>query len=342
MSILNIAELLAPISDSDPAGSSLTLKDENDLAEARRDDPRADEPKSADWIRVHQLAEEILTTRSKHLDVATRLTEALVKRHGFAGLRDGLQLLRRLTDECWERMQPAIDDGDLSMRVGAFEFLDDTSGLSLFPNTVRAVPLLHGKEEDGYSCLDWQRAELQQDKDRIAEMQLAGQRTPQDKLEASFKELDEADQALAELLQALQNRMGNDAPRLTNLRTALADCRRFGQPYRKIPETSRPDSEGKNDTPGEGEDGQAGLGVGRAPRTRKQAYDMLRKAAAVLEELEPHSPIPYLVRRAVELGEMRFPDLAKQLIRSPDLLTELYREFGIHPDAEEASSSGES
>jgi hypothetical protein len=62
----------------------------------------------------------------------------------------------------------------------------------------------------------------------------------------------------------------------------------------------------------------------------------------VLEELEPHSPIPYLVRRAVELGEMRFPDLAKQLIRSPDLLTELYREFGIHPDAEEASSSGES
>jgi len=45
--------------------------------------------------------------------------------------------------------------------------------------------------------------------------------------------------------------------------------------------------------------------------------------------LEPHSPIPYLVQRAVELGAMPFPQLMRALIRDANTLTELSRELGI-------------
>ncbi len=49
----------------------------------------------------------------------------------------------------------------------------------------------------------------------------------------------------------------------------------------------------------------------------------------MLRELEPHSPIPYLIQRAVELGSLPFPQLINALIRDDSILTELRREFGI-------------
>ena len=45
--------------------------------------------------------------------------------------------------------------------------------------------------------------------------------------------------------------------------------------------------------------------------------------------MEPHSPIPDLLRRAVELGRMPFRRLITQLIRDPGQLAEVFREFGI-------------
>jgi type VI secretion system protein ImpA len=54
--------------------------------------------------------------------------------------------------------------------------------------------------------------------------------------------------------------------------------------------------------------------------------------------MEPHSPIPYLLERAVEMGRMPFPMLVKELIRDMAQLGEVYREFGIK-DAEPPPSS---
>jgi predicted component of type VI protein secretion system len=73
----------------------------------------------------------------------------------------------------------------------------------------------------------------------------------------------------------------------------------------------------------------APAGPARAPGSRAEAYRQLERAAAVLQELEPHSPIPYLVRRAVELGALPFPELIKVLIRDANVLNELSRELGL-------------
>ncbi len=55
----------------------------------------------------------------------------------------------------------------------------------------------------------------------------------------------------------------------------------------------------------------------------------------MLQRLEPHSPIPYLINRAVELGALSFPDLMRQLIRDSDVLMTMNRELGIKPPPEE-------
>ena len=68
--------------------------------------------------------------------------------------------------------------------------------------------------------------------------------------------------------------------------------------------------------------------------SRAEAYRRLAEAANVIERLEPHSPIPYLVRRAVELGSMPFPLLMRALIRDSSVLHEMNRELGIKDESE--------
>jgi type VI secretion system protein ImpA len=93
------------------------------------------------------------------------------------------------------------------------------------------------------------------------------------------------------------------------------------------------------ETPAEaGAGGQAPAARDGAPRgnmrTRAEVYHQLSQAAKVLRELEPHSPIPYLIERAVALGNMSFPDLIKVLVRDAGTLSELSREMGIEEPAQ--------
>jgi type VI secretion system protein ImpA len=58
-------------------------------------------------------------------------------------------------------------------------------------------------------------------------------------------------------------------------------------------------------------------------------YQRLTEAADVLAQLEPHSPVPYLIRKAVEFGSLPFPQLMRALIREEQVISEMNRELGI-------------
>ena len=120
--ILDIESLLAPIPGDEPAGSGVPLPVREELDRDRKEvnpddfdaqDPmRPEEAKHADWPRIIDICQEILVESSKDLMIVARLTEALVKLHGFAGLRDGLTLFHRLIDEAWDRLRPVIEEPD--------------------------------------------------------------------------------------------------------------------------------------------------------------------------------------------------------------------------------------
>jgi len=98
--ILEFEPLLAPIAGAEPAGEPLAFDVRKKLDDLRKeinpdqfapDDPRRpSQPQPADWPGIEQIAKDALATSSKDLLLATRLTESLVKQHGFRGLRDGL------------------------------------------------------------------------------------------------------------------------------------------------------------------------------------------------------------------------------------------------------------
>src|SRR5512143_1567723 len=98
-----IAELLEPIGGASPGGASLRyepLYEQIKQARVEEDElPGGDlggERRTADYALVVRLATEALSRRSKDLQIAAWLTEALLKREGFAGLSEGLKLIRSL------------------------------------------------------------------------------------------------------------------------------------------------------------------------------------------------------------------------------------------------------
>jgi type VI secretion system protein ImpA len=346
---LDFAALIEPVPGDNPAGEKYlpqSIQDnlDEDRKEVEAEEGSPEEPKKADWKGVVRTATEALTGTSKSLLVAARLTEALVKIHGFAGLRDALRLMRELIEQCWDRLYPALSEpeegesseaaeerqrDDLDRRAGPFNWLDEADRGARFPNTIRMVPMFFGKEGN-FGWLDWRQSVDGQGVTQDI-FQQAVHVTPFEKCELELADLTEARDELIKLSQVLDEKLGSSSPSFTGMRQAVSECYTL---LEEIVEKKRPagggegDSTGGEGAPGEG-GGPSGNGAPRAARSRAEAYRQLAEAANLLQQLEPHSPIPYLIQRAVELGSLPFPQLISQLIRSPDVLAELKRELGI-------------
>jgi type VI secretion system protein ImpA len=333
--LLDFEALLAPIPGDDPAGAPVPYDVRQQLEEARKeedpddyapDDPtRPQEARRADWAGIVRLAQQTLTGASKDLLVAARLTEALVRLHGFAGLRDGLRLLRELIEQCWDRLYPTIEDGDLEVRAGPFFWLDDADKGARFPNTLRAVPLV---AVDGrpYGWLAWRQSQDARGGVTREEFEQAILATPAEFCQRVVEEVAQGHDELNLLTRSLAQVMGQTAPGLTAIRQALDECQALA---RQIAQRKGPPVGAPAAPDGQPAAGAAAAGPSRAPATRAEVYRQLAQAAALLQELEPHSPIPYLIQRAVELGGLPFPQLIRALIRDQSVLGELNRELGL-------------
>lgn len=341
--LIDPVALLEAIPGDNPAGEPVPFQVRDELEQARKEidpndfdsnDPaRPAEPKWADWAGIVRQATRTLREQSKDLLVAARLTEALTKEQGFAGLADGLALLRGMIEQCWDRLLPDIEDGDLEVRAGPFNWLGESDRGARFPPTVRAVPLLH-HDGEAFGWREWNQMREGRGgvtKERFEQAVMAAAR---EECQEAADNLSRCADELGGLLRALNERLGPVSPSLTDLRAALSDCQTLAKQIleRKGPAAAPEAAAAEPSANGEAE---ATAPASRGALTRDDVYRRLAEAADLLERLEPHSPIPYLVRRAVELGAMPFPQLMRALIRDDGVLTDMNRELGIkEPPAE--------
>ena len=64
-------------------------------------------------------------------------------------------------------------------------------------------------------------------------------------------------------------------------------------------------------------------------QSRAEAYKRLAEVAAYLEQTEPHSPVHYLLRRAISWGDKSFEELLVELIKEPGQVKELFGLLGV-------------
>lgn len=161
--VLELDEFLGPISPDDPVGEYLRWEDAYaELEEARRADEDAGEDdvwkrqrKTADWNAILKLGTALLRDKTKDLQIAAWVAEALARQHGLVGVRDGLKLVAALQEAFWEDLHPA--HGDLELREGVYEFLDHER---LIPLLVKGEPVTYvpGAPDLSYSFMKYEES----------------------------------------------------------------------------------------------------------------------------------------------------------------------------------------
>ena len=221
--------ILAPIPGDNPSGEDMRYSAVYEqIKDARRADDLLDQGdwqrdvKKSDWDVVIKVSSEALQKKTKDLQIAVWLTEALIKKSGFAGLSDGLAIIISFITDYWDTLYPLSEDGDLEYRIGPLEFFND----KISP-AIKDIPITEPKTTNGYSWHQWQ--ESRQEKGEAGKLSTedfdaAVSRSSRDFYIALARDADACMDTFSRLDALVDEKFGQDAPRLSELNKAIEDC----------------------------------------------------------------------------------------------------------------------
>jgi type VI secretion system protein ImpA len=149
--------------------------------------------------------------------------------------------------------------------------------------------------------------------------------TPTERLRGVVDAIGACEQEVRDLTTLCDQRFGGAAPNLVELSNLLGECREYLTPRLGSP-AAEPEA-----APVAAPSAAAGAPRGPAGpiASRDDAFKRLREAADYLRRTEPHSPVPYLVDRAVSWGEMPFRDVLKDVLRDEKAFKNILETLGM-------------
>jgi len=342
--------LLQPISDDQPTGIDVRqdasplskyqqLKSARAAARASErqaihdgDSTAADEH----WRKIISLAPDILTTQSKDLEVACWFTEALIRRNGFHGLRNGFELIKGLVENFWDGLYPTPDEDGIETRIAPLSGLNGEGAEGVLIAPIRKVPITEGYSPGPFSLWQYQQAlEAQRSPDEdtrqnkvaklgfsIEDIERAVGDSSAEFYVGLMDNLSVAIDIYKELGNLLDQRCGSEfAPPTRNIVSILEECRgavaHLGK--EKIPTAPEPESTTEtesadsNGAPQSTSQSTAKTSSG-VINSREAAFKQLLEIAKFFRKTEPHSPVSYVIEKAVKWGNMPLNELINELI----------------------------
>ena len=351
--LLNIEALLAPISDDNPCGEDLTFQPLfDDIKEARRqDDPSLDqgewktEIKAADWNKVKDLATDAFQNKTKDLQIGAWLTESVLQLQGFSGLSEGINLITELLENQWDNLYPLVEDGDLDLRASRLNWMETN-----LPIQIREIPLT---TSGAYGWLKWQESKdvdnLSRKNEEAASAALSdgkinGEKwnnavlaTDADFYHTLMQDISTSVLAIDSLTSMVDDKFGANSPSLMELKGAIVDCQKLVISC-AAQKGLISDDGGDNGAPNEAQQSSdnslssaatinksAIVGVS----TKAEALNALALVAEFFRKSEPHSPVSYIVQRAISWGGMDLNDWLNEMIKDETTLSQLRETLGI-------------
>jgi type VI secretion system protein ImpA len=374
-SVIDLESLLSPIAGDNASGVDLradispeSVYQAIKLARRRagdaerllaKEDPNAGDP-AREWAIVLDKGTKALSSQAKDLEIAAWLVEALLRKHGYAGLRDGLKLCRELSEKYWDTIYPLpTDDEGLLPRVGKLRGLngEDQPGTLIQP--IRAATWFLGETGPVTWITHSQAQELEKlDPDKRQAQADSGVMTMEvftRLARASVSEIVQTCEDLREALVELENyskllddKCSNNseiAPQTGFIREALNDCLSSLEPLCPAAETPVSDGAGSGATTtaasggsSSAASGSASIGNSGGAMTRERAFALMLELSVYFKKNEPHSPLGWTLEHWVKLGRMDLPQLLAALPMSDDATRKTLATFAGVPVIEQSSN----
>ena len=328
--MLDIEQLLTPVSPASPCGEDLSFSSELDaIAQARKaDDPSLEQGpwvttlKEADWKFVAKRCAQLIETRSKDLQLAVWLAEASAKTDGLRGLGDSLLLIAALCERYWEGLYPLPEDG-YEQRIGNLCWIT-----ARIPQLVKECPITEGA---AFSMQDFEAARAH-GPEAMADAEAQRRRSSRTFYENLMRDCDHCAAALGDLERIMDDKLGTDGPAFSAAKAALNDLIHFVSPGAResgalqqekaaaaaAPAAAQPAAAS---APAKANDGPV--------QSRAQALAQLRAVAEFFRRTEPHSPVAYLAEKAAHWGEQPLHVWLRSVIKDDASLGRLEELLGV-------------
>src|SRR5579859_4767889 len=329
-------DLLNPIPGDNPSGANLRYAPVYDkIKEARREEDDAPqgewarERKVADWKQVIKLSGEALATKSKDLQLAAWLTEAMLRTEGFAGLLGSLKLCQGLIETFWDTLYPELEDGDAELRAAPLDWIGSRldQACRQVPITRKGFDWFHFKQSRavGYEAdAAASEAKAEARTQAIAEGKVTGEdfdaafnATPKAFYVDGKQSLDDCLAAVESLGELCESKFTDAPPGFGGLRGTLEEVRstvnsllqkkRELEPDEEIApaETAAEEGAAEADSSGAPAPARARKTVSEEPADKDDAFARVAMVAKYLRREDPYSPAPYLLLRGLRWGELR-------------------------------------
>jgi type VI secretion system protein ImpA len=343
---LSLARLCTPINGG--SGEDLSFSSLFDqVKEARRADPdyltQGDwqtNLKVSDWDLTVELASSGLAVQSKDLMLSAWLAEGLANKHHFAGVAFGLRLTDQLLTGFWPTLYPSLEEG-IELRATRLAWLN-----TALAQVVGGLPIT---QDQGYGLARYEESKhvenlalqnpasmaiaLNEGKINTEIFQRSAVLTDTGHLHLRAEQISECLFACRSVQNVMQTLMGHDAPSFGSLEDALTRTRQLVERLLKdrgIETVNKAPSEapaaaalasiaeGSTSMLASSLPSQEALRT--TPLTREEAFTMLTGVAQFFKQTEPHSPVPYLLERAIKWGNMPLESWLADVIKDSSVV----------------------
>lgn len=344
---VDIAALLSPINEETPCGRDLRegssptsnfqmVKLARSTARsAERSNVYSEDGQAADdarrkidesWRKIIELAPKILKSESKDLEVACWYLEALVRRDGIAGLRDGFELIEGLIENFWPDLFPMPDEYGMETRVGSLKGLNGEGGSDgALMGPIRNSIITNSGQHRAYSFWEYQSAadtsRILDDKNREKEyarkgyslqnVEAAVRDSSSDFLSHLHHDLVAALESFTRFNERLYELCGaSEAPPSSGITNLLKDCISAinflgGDKIKEVVAEMEMEPAVNNEVIDDRPAAAATSGSAQAftgePANRDQAVKLIKSLAKFFRTTEPHSQLSYVLESAASV-----------------------------------------
>lgn len=322
-----IQKLIAPVSEAQPCGPDYSYDPKFDELETiLKGKPEVEigsvqrpaEP--PDWIELREKSAKFLG-ESKHLRVAVMLCCSLLKTEGLSGFRDGLQLIKESLELHWPALYPQLDpedNNDPTQRLNILGVL--TAPRGSVTGWLTVVDYLYAAEvcrPKGLPPITFDQllaAKAQTADAPDAVKLVAAIRGVDEKIITGLQQvLQEALEAARQIDQFLTTTLGTgNTISFEVLEKTLQEMAAALKPFLPGAEAETGSADETSADRGSGKP-SAAMNVRGSVRSREDVVRALGSICSYYEQVEPSSPVPYLLRRAQKLAKMDFVQAVQEL-----------------------------
>jgi type VI secretion system protein ImpA len=352
ISLIDVQSLLVPIEGDLSVGNDLRLdtahsSDYSQIKDARRaarDAERnnmfdGDNTEAAEhWQKIFVLAPKVLASQAKDLEIACWLTEALVRKSGFQGLKDGFSLIRQLIENFWEQgLYPVEDEDGIETRVAPIAGLNGEGADGVLLSPIRNSFITEDASQEPFSLWQYQQA--------VDISRLSDERKQADQIERNGFSMDNIEKAVTQSSSEFYGTLHEDvevclqeykavdtllsefcgsydAPPTSKIIELLEDAKgainHIAKAKLPIAVETTEDDEGETESMDAQQANSTAAvqanAVTTALNSRDDAFKQLNTIAEYFKKTEPHSPISYMLTKTVKWGNMPLEELMKELI----------------------------